>query len=66
MLVMDEERRTKFQRAYSNLPLEFRTEICLVIDDEPLTWNVAKLEIDNNSEKGKKILDKLFELAILI
>ena len=62
---METERKSKFQRAYSNLPLEFRTEICVVIDDEPVTWNVAKLEIDNNSEKGNKILDKLFELKIL-
>ena len=59
------EKKSKFQRAYSNLPLEFRTEICVVIDDEPVTWTVAKLEIDNNSEKGSKILDKLFELKIL-
>ena len=59
------EKKSKFQRAYSNLPLEFRTEICVVIDDEPVTWNVVKLEIDNNSEKGNKILDKLFELKIL-
>lgn len=62
---MEMEKKSKFQRAYSNLPLEFRTEICVVIDDEPVTWNVVKLEIDNNSEKGNKILDKLFELKIL-
>ena len=35
------------------------------IDDEPITWNVAKLEIDNNTTKGSEILQKLFDLLIL-
>jgi len=61
-----EDQKTKFQKAYSNLPLELRTEICLTIDGEPVTWNVAKFEIDNNTERGKQILDKLFELKILV
>lgn len=60
-----DEKRTKFYQSYANLPLELRSEICLVIDGEPITWNVAKLEIDNNTTKGNEILQKLFDLEIL-
>ncbi len=60
-----DEKKAKFYQSYANLPLELRSEICLVIDDEPITWNVAKLEIDNNTDKGVQIIQKLFDLLIL-
>ena len=60
-----DEKKAKFYQSYSNLPLELRTEICIVIDGEPITWNVAKLEIDNNTEKSIELLQKLFDLSIL-
>lgn len=60
-----EEKKVKFYQSYANLPLELRTEICLVIDGEPITWNVAKLEIDNTTARGDEILQKLFDLEIL-
>ena len=60
-----DEKKAKFYQSYANLPLELRSEICLVIDGEPITWNVAKLEIDNNTDKGVQIIQKLFDLLIL-
>lgn len=57
--------QTKFLRIYANLPLNQRTEIVVVVDNEPLTWNAAKIEIENNTEKGKEILEKLVELGII-
>ncbi|MBI2074367.1 MAG: hypothetical protein HYT83_00845 [Candidatus Levybacteria bacterium] len=57
--------QTKFLQIYANLPLGQRTEIVVVVDDEPLTWNAAKIEIENNTNKGKEILEKLVELGIL-
>lgn len=60
-----DEKKAKFYHSYANLPLELRSEICLVIDGEPITWNVAKLEIDGNTTKGTQILQKLFDLSIL-
>jgi hypothetical protein len=60
-----DEKKAKFYQSYANLPLELRSEICLVIDGEPITWNVAKLEIDGNTIKGTQILQKLFDLLIL-
>jgi len=55
----------KFMKTYSNLPLNLRKDIVIVIDKEPITWNVAYLEIDQKTKKGKKILKKLEELNII-
>ena len=57
--------QAKFLQIYANLPLNQRTEIVVVVDNEPLTWNAAKIEIENNTEKGKEILGKLVELGII-
>jgi len=57
--------QAKFLQIYANLPLNQRTEIVVVVDNEPLTWNAAKIEIENNTEKGKEILGKLVELEII-
>ena len=58
-------KKTRFSQIYANLPLPLRNEIILVIDDEPITWNVAWIEIKNNTKKGKKILEKLVNLEIV-
>lgn len=57
--------KTRFLQVYANLPLNQRQEIIVVIDDEPLTWNAAKIEIENDTQKGKEILEKLVKLGIL-
>ncbi len=57
--------RTKFLQIYANLPLNQRTEIIVVVNNEPLTWNAVKIEVENNTEKGKEILQKLVELGII-
>lgn len=46
--------KTKFLQIYANLPLGQRNEIIVVIDDEPLTWNVARIEIENDTKKVRK------------
>ena len=57
--------RVKFLRIYANLPLNQRNEIVVVIDDEPMTWNAVRVEIENYTEKGKEILQKLVNLQII-
>jgi hypothetical protein len=57
--------KAKFLKIYANLPLSARNEIVVVIDNEPLTWNAARIEIDNDTEKGKRILAELQILGIL-
>jgi len=57
--------KEKFFKVYANLPLNLRDEIILVIDDEPITWKVAYLEISNNTKLGEQILGKLEALKII-
>jgi len=64
-----QENREKFLRAYANLPLSMRKEITLVLEEEgikqPITWEVAFLEVKNNTSNSDKILKKLEELGII-
>ena len=57
--------RSKFLQIYSNLPLGLRKETILMLDDEPITWQVAFVEVEANTEKSKKILKKLEELKLI-
>jgi len=66
---MRKESRENFLRAYVNLPLNAREEIILVLKEkdvrQPITWQVAYLEIKNNTPRSKEILEKLEELEII-
>jgi len=55
----------RFMKVFSNLPINVRKEIIVVIDDQPITWNVAYNEIKHNTELGKQILKKLIELDVI-
>ncbi len=59
------DKKARFLQIYANLPLQLRQEIIIVVNQEPFTWNSARLEIDNNSEIGKTILDKLVKIGII-
>lgn len=66
-------RRERFLRAYANLPLNSRREIILVLEEregenvikQPITWEVAYLEVRNNTPRSEKILEKLEELKLI-
>ena len=57
--------KERFLKIYSNLPLGVRNEIIVVLDDKPLTWDVAYIEVINETPKSKIILEKLEKLAII-
>ncbi len=60
------ENKNSFLKVYSNLPINLRNEVILVLSDKgPITWNVAFLEINNETELGKVILKELIELKII-
>lgn len=54
-----------FQQIYANLPLVARNEIVVIIDNQPLSWNAARIEVENNTEKGKQIVQKLIDMKII-
>ena len=57
--------KDKFLKVFSNLSIDLRKEIILVINDQPITWNVAYQEIMNETKLGEKILKKLIELELI-
>jgi len=57
--------KDKFLKVFSNLSIDLRKEIILVIDNQPITWNVAYQEIINETKLGEKILKKLIELELI-
>ena len=54
-----------FLSIYADLPLGLRREVILVLDNEPITWNVAYIEVYNNTDKSKKILKELKDMKII-
>lgn len=58
--------KDRFFRTYANLPINLRGEIVLVLPNKgPITWQVAYVEIDGDTELGDLILIKLSELKII-
>jgi len=58
--------KERFLKIYVNLPVNLRNEIIAVLPDVgPMTWNVAYLEISNDTQLGKKILEKLSNFKII-
>ncbi len=60
-----ENLRENFLKVYANIPLGLRDDIVLVIDDKPLTWNVAYLEVKEDTDFSKKILKELKDLKLI-
>jgi hypothetical protein len=58
--------KERFFKVYANLPLNLRNEVILALPDiGPITWQVAYLEISNDTKMGAHILTKLIELNII-
>lgn len=53
------EKRSEFLKIYANVPEDLRGDILVVIDNKSYTWNIAFLEIKDNTDLGKKILKEL-------
>ncbi len=57
------ENKDRFIKVYSNLPINLRNEVILVLPNTgSITWNAAHLEINNETELAKMIINKLIEL----
>lgn len=65
-MVTDTQTKEQFLKVYANLPLGVRKEIILVLNDHgPITWDVAYIEVTNDTALSKIILTKLQELEII-
>ncbi len=67
--------RERFLKAYANIPMQLRDDIILLLDQKlktvnanikvPLTWNVAYLEVQQNTDLSKKILEEISSLDLI-
>ena len=55
----------RFLRVYDSLPLEERLRVILVMDNEPISWKLARDYIIQSTERGSAILKKLDQLKII-
>jgi len=71
---MKEEDKMRFMKVYQNLPLNERRNTILVIEraennsklkKEPISWDVAFIEVDQETEIGEIILNKLIKLDLI-
>ena len=61
-----EQLKQQFYKVFANLPINLREEVILVISGKgPITWQVAYLEVDNDTKLGAMILEKLSDLKII-
>lgn len=58
--------REKFIKMYANLPIPVRNEIIYIDENKnPVTWNVAYIEVNQNTPLGIAILKHLESLNVL-
>ncbi len=55
----------RFMNVYSGLPLEERKLPVVVVGGEPIGWNMAYVEIRENTKLGLQVAEKLVELRII-
>ena len=56
---------SRFTKVYNNLPIPERDLVCVVIDDDGITWRLAYKEIKDDTELGKRIQKKLEDLKLI-
>jgi len=54
-----------FFKVYSSVPVGERDSVVVVIEEDPISWNLAYQEIKNKTARGEKILRTLKELDII-
>ena len=59
------DKKEEFFKIYANLPMEERNNVVVVVNEQPISWNIAYLEIKRNTSLGQKILKILAKLGIL-
>lgn len=59
------DKKEAFFKVYSNVPIEERSNVVVVINKQPISWALAYQEIKNDTSTGQKILKILEELGII-
>lgn len=58
--------RENFLKTYANVPIGLRDDVIIVLEDSgPISWNAIYLEVKNNTELSKKILEAMRLLKLI-
>jgi len=57
--------RSRFFKIFASIPINLRDEIVAVVDDQPISWAAAFIEVKGKTKKGDEILRLLDELRLL-
>lgn len=60
-----EDKKAKFLSIFADVPDGLRGDIIVIVDKKPYTWNTAFIEVEGDTQLGKKILKTLEELEII-
>ncbi len=56
---------SRFVKVYNSLPLSERDLVCVVVDDEGITWKLAYKYIKEETELGEIIQKQLEDLELI-
>ncbi|KKU14409.1 MAG: hypothetical protein UX21_C0020G0014 [Microgenomates group bacterium GW2011_GWC2_45_8] len=62
---MESNLKQRFYSTYNKIPLGVRDEPILVIEDDSISWRIARIEIDTETQLSKIILKKLDALKLI-
>ncbi len=57
--------RSRFFKTFASIPINLRDEIVAVIDDQPVSWAAAFIEVKGQTKKGDHILTLMDGLNLL-
>ena len=55
----------RFFKVFNGIPLTERKMPIIVLNNQPISWELAKEEITNETSSGEKILKLMMELNII-
>ncbi|GAG69344.1 unnamed protein product [marine sediment metagenome] len=62
---MEEEKRVKFFKAYAQLPKALTSQIIVVVDEKPYTWDTVYFEVKNKTPLSEKLLNTFFAMKLI-
>lgn len=56
---------SRFHMIYPSVPLAERNNTIVVIDNEPMSWKLVRLHVEQKTEIGKRALEQMAKLDII-
>lgn len=57
--------QSRFLKAFAGVPIGLRNEVVAIVNEEPINWSAAYVEIMGKTKKGDEILQRMNDLGLL-